>query len=153
MNSFLFYLLQFTWGIPQNLLGFLLFLLVPKKDVRRFHRAVACTWKKKGSLSLGMFLFLSDAVPSKKHLPDQENTILSRLTVHEYGHSIQSIILGPLYLPVIGLPSFLWAELPALRKRRRKSGISYFSLYTERWANALGEKVTGSPSMGQAVID
>ena len=47
-------------------------------------------------MSMGMFLFLGD---HDKHV-----------LVHEYGHSIQSCILGPLYLPVIGIPSLIWAS-------------------------------------------
>ncbi len=52
--------------------------------------------------------------------------------MHEYGHTLQSIILGPLFLPVVGLPSLLWAGLPVFRKYREKSAVSYYRFYTER---------------------
>ena len=55
--------------------------------------------------------------------------------MHEYGHSIQSKILGPLYLLVIGLPSIIWAGL--FEKYRNKHKISYYSFFTEKWANKL----------------
>ena len=77
----------------------------------------------------------------------------SSLLVHEYGHTIQSLILGPLYLIVIGIPSALWGFLPNLHKKRKDDQISYFSFFTEGWANRLGEKVTGERSMGNLVID
>jgi len=56
------------------------------------------------------------------------------------GHTVQSVILGPLFLPVIGLPSLLWAGLPVFRKYRERRSVSYYWLYTERWANFLGER-------------
>ena len=73
--------------------------------------------------------------------------------MHEYVHTIQSLILGPLYLIVIGIPSTLWGFLPNLHKKRKDDQISYFSFFTEDWANRLGEKVTGERSMGNLVID
>ena len=38
-------------------------------------------------------------------------------------------------------------------RKRKEAQISYFSFFTERWANALGERVTGTRSMEQLVID
>ena len=77
----------------------------------------------------------------------------ARLLVHEYGHTIQSLMLGPLYLIVIGIPSTLWGFLPNLNRKRKEEQISYFSFFTEKWANILGEKVTGQKSMENLVID
>ena len=76
-----------------------------------------------------------------------------RLLVHEYGHTIQSLILGPLYLVIIGIPSTLWGFLPHFNKKRHEEKISYFSFFTEKWANYLGEYVTGQKSMENLVID
>ncbi len=76
-----------------------------------------------------------------------------RLLIHEYGHTIQSLILGPFYLIIIGIPSTLWGFLPSLNKKRKNEGLSYFSFYTEKWANYLGEKITGQKSMEDLVID
>jgi hypothetical protein len=36
-------------------------------------------------------------------------------------------------------------------KKRELETTSYFSVYPERWANQLGEKVTGEPSIGEPV--
>ncbi len=36
---------------------------------------------------------------------------------------------------------------------RKEQQISYFSFFTEKWANSLGEKVTKEKSMEQLVID
>ena len=75
------------------------------------------------------------------------------LLVHEYGHTIQSLVLGPLYLVIIGLPSVVWMNVPALSRWRARTGTSYYAFFTERWANALGERVLGEPSVGLAKID
>ena len=83
-------------------------------------------------MGLGMFIFISESAMTDEH---REFTLM-----HEYGHTVQSIILGPLFLPVIGLPSLLWAGLPVFRKFREKRSLSYYWLYTERWANFLGER-------------
>ena len=75
----------------------------------------------------------------------------SRLLVHEYGHTIQSLILGPLYLIVIGIPSTLWVFFGA--KKRKDKQVAYGSFFTEGWANSLGEWVTGEKSIGNMVLD
>ncbi|WP_237558582.1 hypothetical protein, partial [Cellulomonas carbonis] len=55
--------------------------------------------------------------------------------MHERGHVKQSIYLGWLYLPVIGVPSIIWA---GLRRLGLFAGRSYYSFYTESWADRLG---------------
>ncbi len=66
--------------------------------------------------------------------------------MHEYGHTVQSLILGPLYLFVIGIPSFLWALPPATRWRARHK-IPYSALYTERWADRNGARFAKKPKL------
>ena len=75
----------------------------------------------------------------------------SMYQVHEYGHTIQSLILGPLYLFVVGITSIAWAMLPHFAKKRAENGISYFAVFPENQANALGEKVSGKKSPGLMV--
>ena len=70
---------------------------------------------------------------------------------NEYGHTIQSLIFGPFYLIVTGIPSTLWGFLRYFQNKRN-NGISYFSFFAEKFANYLGEKVTKEKSMGNAII-
>lgn len=63
---------------------------------------------------------------------------------HEYGHQLQSYILGPLYILVIGLPSGLWCWfiqdwVNKIRKKKNKPELDYYWFYTESWANKLGK--------------
>ncbi len=130
MKKFLFYLIQFTWGLPQNILGLLIMLINIKCRKEMFRNSLLTYWNVRGGMSLGMFIFLND---------DSEDKRMEFYKLHEYGHSIQSLILGPLYLFIIGIPSFLWANNRFLVKRRRNTGKSYYSFYTERWANRIFE--------------
>ncbi len=126
---------QCTYGIIQSLLGFFLLLINIREKHYIFHGAVVTEWKHGSSVSLGMFLFVSTKYKRKAETAEHYN----RLVAHEYGHTIQSLVLGPLYLIVIGLPSLLWASVPAFKKMRKKRQISYYSFYTESWANAWGK--------------
>ena len=134
MRRLLYILWQCSWGSIQSLAGAVIFLVFIKRPHRFYHGAVVTEWSHGGSISLGMFVFLSDRLNERR-----ARCILA----HEYGHTIQSLILGPLYLPVIGLPSVIWAGVPAFSRMRKKRNMSYYRLYTERWANHLGRRTTG----------
>ena len=102
--SFLFYLVQWTWGLPVNLVGGIALLVCTKIKKRRYQRfgysyIVYLPWKS-GGLSLGLFIFMKDQHKNKKW------TYNTR--IHEYGHTWQCLLLGPLYYIVIALPSMIW---------------------------------------------
>lgn len=144
-------LIHCTWGLFQTALGAAVFLRCRKRPHMVYRGALVTEYHLLSSLSLGPFIFLTDRPPRdySGHIPDAE--IPGRLLVHEYGHTIQSLLLGPLYLPVIGLPSVLWNHLPCFQRKWR-GGVSYFSFFTERTANYLGEKFTGQKAMGSAIL-
>lgn len=130
----LYVLLQLTWGILQSLVG--LFYLLKEGLGREhfwFHGAYVTRWDHAGGISLGMFIFVGN--------PLLENGEQYAYLTHEYGHSIQSLIYGPLYLLIVGIPSSKWAA--EYTEEKLKAGISYFSVFPENQANRLGEKVTG----------
>lgn len=139
LRRLLYVLVQCTWGLLQTALGAAVFLRYAGQPHFLFHGAVATQYPLYSSLSLGLFIFVTDKPPG-----GEENS--RRLLVHEYGHTVQSLILGPLYLPVVGLPSLLWAQLPACQRRWR-TDMPYYSFYTEWTADLLGERVTREPSM------
>ncbi len=151
----LYIIIQFTWGILQNISGGIMFLMNINSRHYSYHGAVVTVWKLKSSMSVGMFVFITDEPFFCEKLSNEytREELSARLLVHEYGHTIQSLILGPLYLIVMGIPSTLWGFLTSLNKKRCEQKISYFTFFTERWANYLGEKVTGEKSMEQLVIE
>lgn len=130
----LFYLLQFTWGLSVNLAGLIVYLCCRARfPAERFQNGIV-TWLpgNRGGLSLGCFLFVS--------VRDGEER--RRLCAHEYGHTIQCLVLGPLYWLVVALPSVIWCHCFA--DYRKKRGVPYDALYCERWATAWGRKWAGA---------
>ena len=107
----------YVWQLPQNLLGWGIKTVLRLKNEGNgiYH------WKAWIGLSLGDYIFVNA----------QASDLMVR---HEAGHRRQSVMLGPLYLFVVGLPSFLWALL-------RTDGLfqdkDYYSFYTEKWADEL----------------
>ncbi len=141
MKKLIYITIQCTWGILQNVVGGLLFLLNIRHRHFFFKGAVATYWSCDYSLGCGMFIFLSDHYAS--NLSNAYNRKLhDDLLAHEYGHTLQSIVLGPLFLPVIGLPSLVWAA--CFQKWRQRNNVSYYGLYCEKWANIWGDKVCGN---------
>ena len=155
MKSFLYALAQCTWGFLQSLLGFLVFLLHIRQPHFSYHGAIVTQWEGKSSVSLGMFVFVTKEPYFYEKLKSEYtmDDLSGRLLVHEYGHTIQSLILGPLYLILMGIPSTLWGFLPGCAAKRKNENISYFSFFTEKWANHLGELVTKEKSMENLIID
>lgn len=131
----LYWIIQWTWGILQNLLGLYLTYKMRNGKKEWYHGSLITYHNEDwGGISLGMFIIMN----GKKN---QKWTNETR--IHEYGHTIQSLILGPLYLFVIGIPSIIWCNSKRFIEKRKNYDISYFSFYPERWANYLGEKATG----------
>jgi len=57
------------------------------------------------------------------------------LFMHEYGHYMQSQLLGPFYMPVVAFPSLASAAF--------SDGKEHHNFYTERWANHLAAEHFG----------
>jgi len=100
MNKFLRILIT-IWELPQTLLaGSMIFFLGRKitghesfKDARLFY-----VKKFPGAISLGRFIILNTGYSSDE-----------KTKKHEYGHSLQSLYLGWLYIIIVGLPSIIRA--------------------------------------------
>lgn len=133
-----YWILQCTWGGIQTMAGLALFLKHRHCPHRWFRGALHTGWDSRGGISLGMFIFTPK-------LKGQEG---EKLLVHEYGHTFQSLFLGPLYFLVIGIPSIIWCRAGYFRRLRARKGLPYAAFYTERLADWLGEKVTGMESDG-----
>ena len=105
--------MQWTWGLLQSLAGALLYFKYKSRPHFNFYGSCVTVWPKDSSMSLGKFVFLTESPFSYhpylkcKYTYDEMS---ERILVHEYGHTIQSLILGPLYLIVIGIPSLLWEK-------------------------------------------
>lgn len=137
IKSILFYIWQFTFAIVQNLIGLVMFAIYKSKGAKseKFHNSIITYIDKKnfGGVSLGIFIFIN----AKKQGDSLHDT-----QIHEYGHTIQSAILGPLWLFVIALPSVIWCNTPKFVKLRKEKNVSYYKAYCEGWANVCGTWAT-----------
>ncbi len=126
-KSALYVLLQCTWGLPQTLVGLVVYLICRARGCERFFfgGAVCTEWHRNDGVSLGLFIFCPPG---------------GGIHLHEYGHTFQSLFLGPLYLMLVSLPSLVWAGLPAFRRMRRVRRVPYSRLWCEGWADRLGSK-------------
>lgn len=111
----------YLWQLPQNIIGLILFAYYKGEDIYIDDNAkVRVSDKMRGGITLGKYI----VVRKEKDIK------------HEYGHTRQSILLGPLYLLVIGLPSIVHAGLDCPKCREE----GYYHFYTEKWANKLSDK-------------
>ncbi len=133
VKAFLFYFVQFTWGLSANIAGGLLFLIFringSMKEKYRLSIITYIDFKYLGGFSLGIFIFINK---------NCRGLMLSETKMHEYGHTIQSAVLGPLYWIIIAVPSVLWAQF--FRNYRKKNNIPYSWLYCESWADKWGQR-------------
>jgi hypothetical protein len=140
-------ILFLIWEVPQNILGALLLLFVyafhrPKIEVHNLRLLIQCNL----GISLGSFVFWVK-------YPDN---IVSKLSdankFHEYGHSIQSKIFGPIYLIIIGVPSVIRAIYACLFYcLKRESWNNYYLGFPENWADRLGGVDSNAPATANRI--
>lgn len=141
--------LLFIWQLPQNMLGIIL---------RLIYRSGICvyaadilhtkwTWNSmdihlldnfKAGISLGDNIIFSKDREFKVGIATKE---FIKDVLHEHGHQIQSIILGPLYLIIVGVPSLsrnIWDILFHKKWTNKKRLEWYYGGFPERWADKLG---------------
>ena len=142
MKKGIYTLLQWTWGLPQTLIGSALYLAHRKDKHFNLNGACATVWDKDDGLSLGKFIFLPKQEVIKSDEPAAEDKIVvsKDMAMHEYGHTVQSLILGPAYLLLVGLPSLVWSRHPHFKKKRMRTGLSYYAPIFEKTADRLGRK-------------
>lgn len=124
-------IILWIWQLPQNLLG--LCLLLYYKHEKVYHKLNGRTFyftdEMSSGISLGNFIIMNRQ--------DKEDGMR-----HEYGHSTQSRILGPLYLIVIGLPSIIFNIIDRYFIEPRVGWLEscriYYSTPWEHWADLLG---------------
>ena len=124
-------LILFIWQLPQHIVAIIYFgyLVMMCKDLgvdSRYKQATVIPCIMRGAVTLGNYVFIG------------LNSEYKETVKHELGHTIQSKILGPLYLIVIGIPSITYCGLrrllPSLRK---KNYYDFFFLFS---ANYLSKK-------------
>lgn len=123
-------LILFVWQLPQHILAGILFLIFRKIYIYPGYSIVENHQVKvylflgfPGGISLGNYIFLNARIASK------------RTIAHEYGHSRQSLYLGPLYLLIVGLPSI---TMNLMSRKNPEFAKNYYNRFPENWADKLG---------------
>lgn len=118
----LVHIFLYIWQLPQNFAGLIYRIVLKgeKRSLKQRNTAFYVAPTMNGGVSLGNYIFLSEKSGLKEPVYD-----------HEFGHCIQSRILGPLYLPTVGLCSGLHCLF-------HNSANNYYDFWTEKWANKLG---------------
>ena len=136
VKRILFIILQCTWGILPTLVGLFFFLKLNNYPHKTYRGCIDTRWDTRSGLSLGLFIFT----------PNDEIKDADKIRVHEYGHCIQSIVLGPLFA-VVGIISLVWGRHPYFVKLREEKKLPYTSCFVESWASKWGELATGEEAI------
>lgn len=109
--------LLYLWQLPQNLLGLLVILFTGAE----YHYNLDSWYTDRFAfgVSLGSYIIFG-------------SYFCETDLKHEKGHQKQSQILGWLYLPVIGLPSFVGNIIWRFHR------FNYYAQPWEAWADRLG---------------
>lgn len=130
-------ILLYLWQYPQNLVG--LIVLLYAKWFGGINRAytlqddikVYYVDKFRGGVSLGKYIFIDSSFLQRRGAVYLRNEKTER---HEWGHTRQSLMFGPLYLLVIGFPSVVHCIFHNKEK-------DYEHFFVESWATKLGKKI------------
>lgn len=120
-------LLRWIWEFPQCLLGFILTLCYKVEYKETFKEISIYAGNFPGGISLGLYILMSESNQKYNRNFTKE---------HEWGHTRQSIRLGWLYLPTVGLCSVCWIGLRKISSKLRAK--SYYSVWPENQADKFG---------------
>ena len=123
-------ILLYIWQLPQNILGLIMLLFMKPYISKEKYKSITYVVSKKmsGGISLGNYVILSNSYRDKNRY--------QKVWDHEYGHTRDSKMFGPIYLIAIGLPSLIWAWMYGTIIKPTTNG--YYKFYTEKRADRLG---------------
>lgn len=118
----------YIWQLPQNIIGLIFSKIVNKTNKSYLYQFqdidITITNSIKGGVSLGKYIIVG--------INCNNYNIIS----HEYGHYLQSKILGPMYILIVGIPSIIHNIYYSTFNKE----YDYYSVYPEKWANNLSSK-------------
>ena len=141
LKRILFYIVQFTWGLPITITGAIAALALlssgfkPKLFNGYIYFVVGKNW---GGVNFGCFIVLSETSAKSKY------TVL-----HEAGHGIQNLIYGFLMPFVVSIPSSIryWYRRFMTYIGKGDALPDYYSIWFEKQASELGEKYYGDSAV------
>jgi hypothetical protein len=124
-------ILLWIWQLPQHLVAVILIMLNSKQIYSKVKLGDVLLYLMDDGLNKGA----GDGISLGQYILLDRTQYVGNTVKHEMGHSKQSIMLGPLYLLAVGVPSILRANYSY---NNRKSNSWYYSGYPEKWADKLG---------------
>ncbi len=139
---------RLTWGLFTETIGGIMAYIAIQLEgaVTERHGDTQLIKKKNGGASA----WGSKTIGGVGSLDDPRINVRDWNRDHEQGHYYQSMILGPLYYFVVGIPSkvrrLIW-------KKQRNSHATYYNdFYTEYWANMLaGLEIETHPDTDRSI--
>lgn len=129
--------LLYIWQLPQNLLGLVLLLWYRLFDSYGFYQ-----YAKEGDIVFYRTHLMPSGISLGKYVIMRHAwTSHYKAYRHEFGHTKQSKMLGPLYLFVIGIPSLVGNIIDRLFHKKwsyEKQETWYYNQPWEKWADKLG---------------
>ena len=125
-------ILLYLWQLPQNLVGLCVLRWYWKRASGPIERGRARVWNIEGwegrryirCVTFGRYILTG--------MPYWDHRFFNMVR-HEEGHYKQSLMLGWLYLPFIGICSGLWALW-----WNEDRGVEYDDFFIEKWADKWG---------------
>ena len=93
-HRWVYYLLQFTWGLPMNLIGAIVALVLVCHRKKAYKYGWNYCFELPVNFGLELGIFFIAPVDGSKHTKD-----------HEHGHAIQNIYFGPFCVGMVSIPS------------------------------------------------
>ena len=138
-----FWFWSLTWGALMSIPGLIASFVVivffkgkPHKNGLSFIVETGGNW---GGLNLGVVSFCGRY--SQEDGPCYDIDWYEHTRKHEFGHSLQNLIWGPLMLFVIAIPSFIRYWYQTIRARKGLPNREYDDIWFEGQATKWGNKV------------
>ena len=135
-HIWLYYILNYTWGLIMTIFGWLslslicLFDPLKIKNIGKFGPVIYLTigdnW---GGLSLGTTTFVAD---------NMGDLWTVHTKCHELGHTFQNAILGPFMIFLVSIPSAIRYWYQKIRAMKDKTNKPYDAFWAEGSATEIG---------------
>lgn len=129
-KRWVYYLLQFTWGLPMNVFGLVVAAALMCCGVKPKKYGWNYCFEIKTNAGMEMGMFFVAPINGSTHLKN-----------HEHGHGIQNIYFGPFSVGMVSIPSaarFWTREIQYKLKRPPKT--AYDDIWFEGQATKTGER-------------
>jgi len=132
-HKVLYYILNFTWGLPLTIVGyFLMLVLSPWAKIKKYGYIYYIEIQSNASWGLSMgTTFITGLRGSSSY----------GLKEHEFGHTVQNAIFGPFMIFIVSIPSFIRCNYRSFIRTINPNLVkgAYYDIWFESTASTIGE--------------